>query len=199
MVTDIMTQTNSTTLQAAHSDDVINTDEVDDSTLIARIESEGVKRAADCVNVCNLMATGKSCAQACEIVKIPNSTFHLQITRSQSLAERYARARDVQIDVLMDDLLTPIDYSEFMGPDGRIDPGAVQLFKAQRDDKKWFAAKVAHRRYGDKLELSGDVDNPITVQRIERVIVDRALPAKPDSDEQIIDVSGQNSGQNGDG
>ena len=25
--------------------------------------------------------------------------------------------------------------------------------------------------YGDKLELSGDVDNPIAVQRIERVII----------------------------
>jgi hypothetical protein len=30
---------------------------------------------------------------------------------------------------------------------------------------------LAPKKYGDKLELSGDAENPIAVQRIERVIV----------------------------
>jgi hypothetical protein len=46
----------------------------------------------------------------------------------------------------------------------------VERSRLQIDSRKWLAAKLAPKKYGDKLELAGDPDRPI-IQRIERVVV----------------------------
>jgi hypothetical protein len=61
---------------------------------------------------------------------------------------------------------------------GATDSGAVAKQRLQVDTRKWMLSKLAPRKYGDRLELAGDPKNPITVARIERVIVN----AKPDPD-----------------
>jgi len=38
------------------------------------------------------------------------------------------------------------------------------------DTRKWLLSKLAPKKWGDKLELSGDPENPL-LQKIERVIV----------------------------
>jgi hypothetical protein len=47
----------------------------------------------------------------------------------------------------------------------------VQKQKLRMDTRKWLLSKMAPKKYGDKLELSGDDKSPLTIQRIERVIV----------------------------
>lgn len=170
-----------------------------DTELIQQLESEGVYRPEDCIKVCGLMMTGKSVAQSCREVNLADSTFHTQIFRSQTLGERYARAREIQIDVLMDDLLTPVDYDDFRDDDGRIDNGAVQLFKAQRDDKKWYASKVRGKVYGDRVDHTVS-SNQRKIMRIEHVIVPApnekpALPA--DEPALLSETSEQTTEQNG--
>jgi hypothetical protein len=54
--------------------------------------------------------------------------------------------------------------------DGKKDWAAVQKHKLQVDSRKWLLSKLAPKKYGDKLELSGDNENPL-VHRIERLIV----------------------------
>jgi len=46
----------------------------------------------------------------------------------------------------------------------------VQKHKLQVDTRKWLLSKLAPKKYGDKLEVSGDAANPL-VTRIERVVV----------------------------
>jgi hypothetical protein len=55
-------------------------------------------------------------------------------------------------------------------PDGKKDWAAVQKHKLQVDTRKWLLSKLAPKKYGDKIEVSGDPANPL-VQRIERVVV----------------------------
>jgi hypothetical protein len=54
---------------------------------------------------------------------------------------------------------------------GTTDSGAVQKQRLQVDTRKWLLSKLAPKKYGDKLELSGDPDRPLAIQKIERVIV----------------------------
>jgi hypothetical protein len=58
-----------------------------------------------------------------------------------------------------------------ISPDGKKDWAAIQKHKLQVDTRKWLLSKLAPKKYGDKLEVSGDAANPIAIQRIERVIV----------------------------
>jgi len=40
--------------------------------------------------------------------------------------------------------------------------------------------KLAPKRYGEKLEISGDQDSPLKIEKIERVIVDQSSQKKTD-------------------
>ena len=43
----------------------------------------------------------------------------------------------------------------------------------QIDTRKWLLSKLAPKKYGDKIELSGDKDNPLMIQQIKRIVVDK--------------------------
>ena len=50
-------------------------------------------------------------------------------------------------------------------------PVDVQRAKLQVDTRKWLLSKLAPKKFGDKLELTGDPDRPLAIQKIERVVV----------------------------
>ena len=63
-----------------------------------------------------------------------------------------------------------ISDTECIGPDGYVDNGAVQRARLMSDNRKWFLSKAMPRKFGDKIELSGDASAPL-IQRIELVAV----------------------------
>lgn len=167
------------------SDDTA-TIELIDNEIEQRLTEEGIKHPGKCLAVCDAMTTGLSMREAAKRAGIKHNTFLDCVVRSQTLSDQYTRARKLLIDVRVDQMLAPIDYDDFRGADGRIDNGAVQLYKAQQDNQKWAFSKIDPKRFGDKLELYGDSDNPIVIQRIERVIV-----GKPDTN--LIDCDDSNA------
>jgi hypothetical protein len=68
------------------------------------------------------------------------------------------------------DLLDIADRPVGSTESGGTDSGAVADKKVQIDTRKWLLSKLAPKKYGDKIEVSGDPSNPL-VQRIERVVV----------------------------
>jgi hypothetical protein len=54
---------------------------------------------------------------------------------------------------------------------GSTDSGAVQKQRLQVDTRKWLLARLAPKKYGDKLELAGDPERPLAIERIERVVI----------------------------
>jgi len=83
-----------------------------------------------------------------------------------AIASARAAQQDREVDecVRMADLATPEDW---------------QVVKLRIWARQWRASKLAPKKYGDKLELSGDATSPI-VQRIERVVVS-GNPKDPDA------------------
>lgn len=116
------------------------------------------------------MRNGLSAFKACQVAGVPQSTFSRWCDDDATLAESYARARDDLVELMAEQVLQLSDQEVPETGDGKKDWAAVQKHKLQVDSRKWLLSKLAPRKYGDKLELSGDNENPL-VHRIERLIV----------------------------
>jgi len=116
------------------------------------------------------MRSGLSAFKACQAAGVPHSTFLGWVNEDDTLADNYAHAREDLIELMASDVLKWADSEIPETGDGKKDWQAVQKHKLQVDTRKWLLSKLAPKKYGDKIEVSGDPTNPL-VQRIERVIV----------------------------
>ena len=99
---------------------------------------------------------GMSLRRAAEAAGVPTSTFLRWCSEDTDLADRYARARDSMIDAMADDLLTIADKPA-------ADSVEAQKHRLQVDARKWLLSKLAPKRYGDRLEVAGDKDAPLSI------------------------------------
>lgn len=117
------------------------------------------------------MRSGMSAFKACQAAGVNQSTFNLWLNDDADLAAEYARAREDLIERMANEVLELSDVDVGLQPDGKRDWAAVQKHKLQVDTRKWLLSKLAPKKFGDKLELSGDPDRPLAIQKIERVVV----------------------------
>jgi hypothetical protein len=127
-------------------------------------------RAIISQSVLDGMRSGLSAFKACQAAGVPQSTFSRWVDDDAILAENYTRAREDLIERMAQEVLELSDSDVGFLPDGKKDWAAVQKHKLQVDTRKWLLSKLAPKKYGEKLEVSGDPSSPL-VQRIERVIV----------------------------
>jgi|TARA_R110000782_G_scaffold101239_1_gene187916 hypothetical protein len=121
--------------------------------------------------VLELMKEGYSLRKACIEADCSRQGFSNWIDESDELIGRYARAREMMIDFIADETLTIADEDLIATGEGKVDSAMVQKQRLRVDTRKWLLSKLAPKKYGDKLELSGDDKAPISIQRIERVII----------------------------
>ena len=101
--------------------------------------------------ICDLLAAGQSMAQICRSKAMPaQSTVYLWIAESAEFSERYAHAREIQADMLADEIIEIADSCE---PEA----AAVAKAKARIDARKWLAARLAPKKYGDRVDVSAGV------------------------------------------
>jgi hypothetical protein len=117
------------------------------------------------------MRGGMSALKSCEAAGVHQSTFNTWLNDDADLAVDYARAREYLIERMAQEVLDLSDSDVGLQPDGKKDWAAVQKHKLQVDTRKWLLSKLAPKKYGEKLELTGDPDRPLAIQKIERVVV----------------------------
>ena len=101
--------------------------------------------------ICELLAAGQSMAQICRSEAMPaQSTVYRWIAESAEFSERYAHAREMQADMLADEIIEIADSCE---PEA----AAVAKAKARIDARKWLAARLAPKKYGDRVDVSAGV------------------------------------------
>ena len=115
---------------------------------------------------------GLSLRKACIKVGIPPSNFRFWVDQDEELAAQYARARDELIDYKLDEMFEGVLEPVGSTDNGATDSGAVAKQRLIYDARRWHLSKLAPKKYGDKLELSGDADAPL-ITKIERVIVQK--------------------------
>jgi hypothetical protein len=101
------------------------------------------------------LATGETLAAICADPAIPVSTGAVRQwdvdDRDGWFSGAYARARRQQIEAWSDELLKIADDPSLEPNDRRV----------RLDTRKWLMSKLHPARYGDKVQVGGDPDNPI--------------------------------------
>jgi hypothetical protein len=132
---------------------------------------ENPRKADISAKVLEGMRGGLSAFKACKEAGVNQSTFNLWLNDDANLAAEYARAREDLIERIAQEVIDLSDADVGVTPDGKKDWAAIQKHRLQVDTRKWLLSKLAPKRYGEKLELSGDAANPIAIERIERVVI----------------------------
>lgn len=104
---------------------------------------------------------GLSCFKSCEAVGVPIGTFIGWTVENAELAESYTRARETLIERMAAETLAIADMPVGSTEHGTTDSGAVQKQRLQVDTRKWLLSKLAPKKYGDKVTLAGDEENPM--------------------------------------
>jgi hypothetical protein len=106
------------------------------------------------------LADGESLRKVCGDPEMPARATVLRWLAQPEhsvFRDQYARAREVQADVLAEEIIDIADDRAadaiVMGEGGRVvvDHENVQRARLRVDARKWFCSKVAPKKYGDRL------------------------------------------------
>jgi hypothetical protein len=99
------------------------------------------------------------------------SSVYLWLLKNKVFSDLYTRAREDQSDTLADQIMEIGDEIPMMvitDEDGkvtkRMDPAGINRNRLRVDARKWIAAKLKPRKYGDRQILAGDKDAPVEIK-----------------------------------
>ena len=146
------------------------------------------KRAEEVLQV--VRETG-SLRQACRELSISRNTFIGWIEQDSSLADAYARAKELGIDNLVEETLDIADTAPKTTPHG-IDSADVSDKKVRIETRRWLAERLAPRKYGvqQKLDLTNSdgklqpVDDTARSARVAQLL---AIAAKRKAGQDLTD------------
>lgn len=122
--------------------------------------------------ICAQIETGKSLVDVAAISGMPKrDAIYAWLDQHKEFADMYVRAREIRADRMAESLLEIADdgrndWMEEFDKDGeslgwKLNGEHVQRSKLRVDARKWLLAKMAPRKYGDKIQHSNDPDNPL--------------------------------------
>lgn len=118
--------------------------------------------------ICGLIASGKSLRSICESKEMPDkSNVFVWLAKYPEFQDQYARAREIQADVIFDEM-TDIaddatnDFMEVKLKSGEIVMGVnkehIQRSRLRIDARKWVLGKMKPKKYGDKVDVEMKAD-----------------------------------------
>ena len=105
--------------------------------------------------ICERISRMEALAKICDTDdSLPSArTVYRWLRENEDFCQNYTRAKEDQADYLADDTLTICD-------DQSIDP---QQKRIMVDTRKWLASKFKPKKYGDRIAVAGDSENPLTM------------------------------------
>lgn len=130
--------------------------------------------------ICERLAAGESLRGICKSEHMPpESTVRSWVIDDvHGFAAQYARARDLGLDALAEEVIEIADESPGTLDNGATDSGGVAHKRLRFDARRWYLSKLAPKKYGDKLEIEGKVD----IGMAERLARARKRTTTPDDD-----------------
>ena len=117
--------------------------------------------------ICALIASGRSLRSICEQDDQPDqTTVYRWLRTEEAFRLQYARAREDQAETIFDEMLQIADDGSndtWMNEDGLdiLNTDHIQRSKLRIDARKWVLGKMAPKKYGDRLQLANDPDDPM--------------------------------------
>lgn len=132
--------------------------------------------------ICERLADGESLRSICRDEGMPHASTVCRWLASDDRAafrEQYTRARELQADALFDEALeiadTPVEgVKTKVTSDGKTETTTGDMIEHRRlrvDTRKWMVGKLAPKKYGEKLALGSDPDNPLPMVPVINVTV----------------------------
>jgi hypothetical protein len=112
--------------------------------------------------ICERIASGRSLVDVCKDADIPTTTTVFKwLGKNPDFADKYARAREAQADVLFDEILAIADTPAVgkktkITSDGKTEETEGDMIEHRRlqvEARKWMAGKLRPKKYGDKLDI----------------------------------------------
>lgn len=132
-----------------------------ESTPPAKVGRPTIKTPELIKKICEGIAEGKSARAMCIEVGINRSSLLDWLSADPEFSSQYARAKELSADYHAEGLIELSDEKpEIKIEDGKIlvDPYFAQTQRLRFDARKWYASKLAPKKYGDKTAV--DVDIP---------------------------------------
>lgn len=111
--------------------------------------------AATAGEICTRLSNGESMRMICLDDRMPSHNIvYKWLAGNPAFQDQYARARQEQADFYADEIATIADTC--------VDPAKARL---QIDARKWFASKVAPKKYGDRIDVEhkGEVEIRVVI------------------------------------
>lgn len=108
--------------------------------------------------ICERLADGESLKRICSGDDMPSkATVFRWLDAHKQFRDMYARAREAQADSLADEIIDIADdglNDTYVDDEGRVrtDHEVIARSKLRVDARKWIAAKLKPRSYGDRQE-----------------------------------------------
>lgn len=94
--------------------------------------------------ICGYISEGMSARKACKTVKWAESAFYRRLAEDEGLREKYARAKELAQDAQVDEMRELADTATAEN---------WQVRRLQIDTRKWTAARLAPKKYGDRQQI----------------------------------------------
>lgn len=114
--------------------------------------------------ICERLSEGESLNRICKDPHMPSAgTVFRWLQKHDMFRENYVRAKEEAAELMAEEILDIADEPPAMTAEGKIDAASVQHQRLRIDTRKWIAAKLKPKKYGDKLELAGDKERPLNI------------------------------------
>jgi len=101
--------------------------------------------------ICSLIAQGKSKRQIEGLDGMPcRETIDNWLLKHEEFSSHYARACEIRAEGFAEEIVEIADTEK-----------DASVARNRIDARKWVAAKLLPKRYGDSVTLKGDKDNPL--------------------------------------
>ena len=116
------------------------------------------------IKICDLLSDGISLRRVCSMESMPSKTTVLRWIRdNEDFRSQYTRAKEESADAHADDMIDIADdgtndWTEKLDKDGNptgvmvADQDHINRSRLRVDTRKWIAAKLKPKKYGDKVE-----------------------------------------------
>lgn len=109
--------------------------------------------------ICARLGGGESLRTICYDKDMPEArTVHYWLVDKSDFFQQYARARDIQAEVLFDEILEIADKADEVVKSGAEKKSSAysQNQRLRVDSRKWYLSKVLPKKFGDKVDVTSD-------------------------------------------
>lgn len=122
--------------------------------------------------ICQRLIEGESLRTICKAEEMPGaSTVFRWLSENEAFREQYARAREAQADHMAEEILQIADDGSndtYQTDDGeQVNHDVIARSRLRVDARKWLAAKMAPKKYGERLAVGGSEDMPPIKQSVQ--------------------------------